>query len=109
MILNKHIDETTKKANEQLFCLILLKRGKVRPTDNDIINFYCTCIRPVLEYRLLFFYHSIPAYLGDLEHIQKRALSIISPGVSHHRNLKLFNLSTLSGRCQDSGTVWRVI
>ena len=79
----------------------LLKRAKVRPTDNDIINFYCTCIRLVLEYCLLFFHHSIPAYLGDLEHVQKHALSIISPGVSHHRNLKLFNLSTLSDRCQE--------
>ena len=43
------------------------------------VNFYCTTIRPVLEYCAPVFHHTLPAYLNeDIERIQKRALSIIS-------------------------------
>ena len=65
----------------------------------DILNFYCTCIRPVLEYCAPVFHHSLPAYLSDdIERIQKRALSIINPHVSYQENLSRFNLSILKDR-----------
>lgn len=35
------------KENKRLYFIILLKRANVPARD---INFYCTCIRPVLEY-----------------------------------------------------------
>jgi len=61
---------------------------------NDIISFYSTCIRPVMENCAPVFHHTLPAYLNDeLEHVQKRALSIISPyDMSYHERLSLFNL-----------------
>ena len=59
-----------------------------------IVNFYCTTIRTVLEYRAPVFHHALPAYLNeDIERIQKRALSIISPVMSYwEQNLLLFKV-----------------
>ena len=69
---NNHIVDCIKKANKRLYFIVLLKRARV--PLNDIVNFYCTTIRPVL---------ALPAYLNeDIERIQKRALSIISPAMS---------------------------
>ena len=76
---NTHIVDCIKKANKRLYFIVLLKRARV--PLNDIVNFYCTTIRPVLEYCAPVFHHALPAY-EDIERIQKRALSIISP--AHH-------------------------
>ena len=67
-----HVNEVIKKANKRLYFLILLKRANV-PACN-IVNFYCTVIRPpVLEYCAPVFHHALPVYLSDdLERIQKR-------------------------------------
>ena len=59
--------------------LVLLKRAGVNP--RDIINFYCTFVRPVLEFYSPIFHHALPEYLiSDIERVQKRELSIILPG-----------------------------
>ena len=47
----------------------------------------------VLEYCALSDYLS-----NDIEHVQKRALSIISPGLSHLNNLSLFKLNSQKDR-----------
>ena len=74
---NNHIVDCIKKANKRLYFIVLLKRARV--PLNDIVNFYCTTIRPVQEYCAPVFHHALPAYLNeDIERIQKRALSIIS-------------------------------
>ena len=63
---NNHENQAIKKANKRLYFLVLLKRAGVR--QSDIANFYCTAIRPVLEYCSPVFHHSPPEYLGeDLE------------------------------------------
>ena len=50
----------------------------------------------MLEYCSPVFHNALPDYLrNDLEYVQKRALSIISPGNSYTKNLELFNLSSL--------------
>jgi hypothetical protein len=52
-------------------------------------------MRPVLEYCAPVFHHmhALPVYLcDDLERIQKRALSIISPGLSYTDNLMKLNI-----------------
>lgn len=97
---NDHINNIIKKANKRLYFIVLLKRAKV-PTK-DIIMFYCTCIRPVLEYCAPVFHHSLPKYLSDdLERVQKRVLSIVSPGESYQQNLEIFDLTTLLHRRHD--------
>ena len=84
---NYHIHEVIRKANKRMYFLILLKRARV--PINDIVSFYTTCIRPVLEYCAPVFHHALPAYLSDeLERVQKRALSIIFPNdMSYHERL----------------------
>ena len=91
-----HINEVIK-ANKRLYFIILLKRAKVSP--KDIANFYCTVIRPILEYCGPVFHYSIPSFLSeDLEMVQKRALKIILPTKSYNDILDYFNLQTLSQR-----------
>ena len=45
---NCHVLDVIQKANKRIYFLILLKRANV--PAHDIICFYLTCIRPVLEY-----------------------------------------------------------
>ena len=72
-----------------------LKRARV--PLNNVVNFYCSTIRPVLEYCAPVFHHALPAYLGDdIERIQKRVLSIVSPNMSYC--LASFGMSTLQDR-----------
>ena len=53
-----------------MYFLILLKRARV--PINDIVSFYSSCIRTVLEYCAPVFHHALPAYLSDeLERVQK--------------------------------------
>ena len=78
---NNHILDCIKKLNNHLYFIVLLKRARV--SLNDIVNFYCTTIRPVLEYCAPVFRHALPPYLTeDIERIQKRALSLNSPAMS---------------------------
>ena len=41
--------------------LVFRKRTGVNP--RDMINFYCTVVRPVLEYCSLIFHQALPEYL----------------------------------------------
>ena len=94
---NEHISECIKKANKRLYFIVLLKRANV--PLSDIVNFYCTVIRPVLEYCAPVFHHALPQYLSDdIERVQKRALSIICPYASYSECLVRFDLVTLHAR-----------
>ena len=76
---NQHISDVVKKASKRLYFLVQLKRARVSP--NDLVLFYVSCIRSVLIYAAPVFYFALPQYLQrELERVQKRALSIISPG-----------------------------
>ena len=100
---NAHVTESIKKCNKRLYFLILLKRAGV--CRKDIVSFYCTVIRPVLDYCSPIFHHSLPESLSeDLERVQKRALSIISPEQSYSQCLVNFGLSTLRNRRNDQCT-----
>ena len=86
---NNHINEVIRKSNKRLYSIIFLKRARL--PDEDIILFYCTCIRPVLEYCAPVFHHSLAKYLNDdLERVQKRVLFVSSPGNSYQQNLEKF-------------------
>ena len=71
-----HVNYIIKKPNKRLCYLVLLKRAKV-PSD-DILKFYCTCMRPIIEYGAPVFHNSLPGHLSnEIERIEKRALSCI--------------------------------
>ena len=100
LLWNDHINNIVKKTKKRLYFIVLLKRAQV--PLKDIIMFYCTCIRPVLEYCTPVFNHALPKYLSeDLERVQKRVLSIVSPGETYQRNLEIFQLTTLRQRRHD--------
>ena len=94
---NCHISNVLKKAYKRMFFLILPKRAKV--PARYIISLYLTCISPVLEYCAPLYHHALPDYLNnDIERVQKRTLSIISPGLSYIDNFSSFNLNSLKDR-----------
>jgi hypothetical protein len=43
-----HVLNIIKKANKRIFFIVQLKRDKI--LAKEILNFYCCCVRPVLEY-----------------------------------------------------------
>ena len=82
---NDHISGCIKKANKRLYFIVLLKRANV--PLSDIVNFYCTVIRPVLGYCAPAFHHALPQYLSDdIERVQKRA-PVVPPKREHRYNL----------------------
>ena len=96
---NKHTTESIEKLNKRLYFLVLLRRASV--PSQDVINFYFVTIRPVLEYSAQVFHNSLPRYLSeDIERVQKRAMSIICPGLPYRDCLARFGLSTPHDRRQ---------
>ena len=72
---NNHINDVIRKANKPLYFIVLLKRARL-PAE-DIIRFYCTCIRPVHEYCAPVFYHSLSKYLNDdLERVHSKTCAV---------------------------------
>ena len=85
------------KARKRLYFLTQLKRAKVG--IDELVLFYSTCIRPILEYACPVFHNSLSSYLSnDLEMIQKRALRIIQPWIPYIDTLSLTGLQHLSTR-----------
>ena len=82
---------------KSLYFLVQLRRAGVGA--ESLINFNSTGIRPVLEYGAQVFHHKLQDYLcEDLERVQKRAFSIIAPGLPYQLCLDSFELETLSFR-----------
>ena len=94
---SKHVAEIIQKANKRKYFITQLKRANV--PAKDIINFYCSCVRPVLEYSCEVFHFALPAYLSDaIEQVQRRITSIICPGIPYRERLQKCNLIPLSER-----------
>ena len=86
-----------KKVATRLYFLRQLKRAKA-PT-NDLLNFYITCIRPVVEYACPVFHTALPQYLSDqLERLQKRTLHISNNELSYRQALEVFSIPSLYAR-----------
>ncbi len=60
---NTHIDNIISKCSKRLYLLVQLKRANV--PARDIIQFYTTCVRLVLEYALNVFNYYLQTYLND--------------------------------------------
>lgn len=94
---NMHTSELSRKCSSRLYFLRQLKRSGVAPSE--LVLFYMTCIRPVLEYACPVFHRSIPTYISeDLERIQRRALGIIYPDLSYSVALETAGLPKLHER-----------
>ena len=100
-----HVDHILRKANSRLFSIRLLKKAGLNHTD--LIIFYCSVIRSMLEYASPV-WADLPDYLcSHIETIQKRALKIIFPGEPYCEALKTSMLKTL--KCQREEACQRLI
>ena len=89
---NAHIDSIVKKAAPRLYYLRQLKRSKA--TVDDMLKFYLSIVRPVLEYAAPVWSSSLPEYLVyRIEQVQKRALRIILPHLDYTEALKFLKLT----------------
>ncbi len=60
-----------------------------------------TCIRSILTYAIPVFFYALPKYLqNELGRLQRRALSIINPGLTYHEALSESNIPTID-------VIWR--
>ena len=90
-----HIDQIIKKASKRMYFLIQLKRANV--ARHELILFYTSCIRSVMTYASPAFFYALPLYLKkDLENVEKRALSIICPGLAYRKALELSNIMSIN-------------
>ena len=91
------IPPLTTKATKRLYLLRQLKRAGISPSD--LVLFYCSVIRSVLEYACQVFHCNLPLYLSDeIERIQRRALRIIFPTCSYSEGLVKAGLPSLYDR-----------
>ena len=62
----------------------------------ELLLFYITCIRSILEYGRPVLHRTLPSYLSeDLKRLQKRAMKIIYPKLLYAKALELSGLLTL--------------
>ena len=70
----KQVTETIKKSNKRIYFIVQLKRAQV--PLKEITTFYCSCVRPVLEYSSEVLHFALPVYLSEaIERVQRRVTS----------------------------------
>ena len=91
------MSELVRKISTRLYFLRQLKKSHV--ATRELLLFYITCIRSILEYGSPVFHRALPSYLSeDLERLQKRTMKIIYPQLSYAKALELAGLLTLYDR-----------
>lgn len=97
---NNHVDSLIKKAARKIYLLVQLKR--VRVPVEDLVAYYCACIRSSLDYACPVFHYSLPQYLqSELESVQKRALACIFPRMPYREALGRACLTSIRGHHED--------
>ena len=97
---NSHIRNVCKKVSTRIYFLRQLKRAKV--LQKELLLFYITFIRPLIDYACEALHDSLPQYLSDeLERLQKRACRIILPEYRYYDALEEFGVTTLAKRRQN--------
>lgn len=95
-----HVEAITSKATQRLYFLKQLKRAGL--PHSQLLHFYITVIRPVLEYAVPVWHHLITKTQADnIEAIQKRAIRIIfslTNDVPYTSALYVANIPTLADR-----------
>ena len=96
-----HIDYICAKASSRLYCLKQFK--KCSTSIDDMLHFYITIIRPVLEYACPVWHSSLTKEQSNrIESIQKRVIFILcGPGVNYDEQCVQFKLCSLyERRCE---------
>ena len=97
---NDHVDSLIKKAARKIYLLVQLKSAHV-PAE-DLIAYYCACIRSSLDYACPVFHFSLPQCLqSELESVQKRALACIFPRMPYREALERACLTSIREHHED--------
>ena len=97
---NTNTEYITTKAAKRLFLLKILKSYCAPKVD--LLTFYCTVIRSVLEYDVRVWREGLTQeQRKNIERIQKRALRIIYPQYDYNQALIETKLQTLEERRDD--------
>ena len=92
-----HVRQIYAKANKRLHFLKLLKRSAM--TTDELLHYYKTVIRPVIEYACPVWQSSLTVdELRRLEAIQKRAIMIISGANDYEFYCSLYDLEQVNTR-----------
>jgi hypothetical protein len=93
----QHVDAISAKAASRLYFLKQLKRTGA--PLSDLLCFYTTVVRPVLEYACPVWHSSLTVAQSDmLESLQRRALRIIYCSDNYAINMVLAGIDTLAIR-----------
>lgn len=94
---NKHINEITNRANYRLLFLRRLKRAGFG--TQELLHYYLTCIRPILEYACPLWHSMLTEFLKEqLEIIQTRALRIVFNTCDTETHVNTFKIPSLFDR-----------
>ena len=94
---NNSVEIITNKAAKRLNLLRQRKRAAIM--SNDLVLFYCSVMRPVLENACQLFLCGLPSYLSEeIECIQSHALRIIFPDSGYIKALEEAGIPTLANR-----------
>jgi hypothetical protein len=100
---NVNILDLVKKASKRLYILRLLRRSGV--PSADLLPIFLALVRSVLEYACTVWHTSLPDYLSNkIEHVQKRALRVLYPGLHYIDALQISQVPRLDTRRHDLGT-----
>jgi len=94
-----HVNSICAKASSRLFFLKILKRSSL--STGDLLCFYTSAVRPVLEYACPVWHNSLTnEQCHQIESIQRRALKIICGQnyTGYNEICSNFKLSSLSDR-----------
>jgi len=93
----EHVDAITSKAASHLYFLKQLRRADVPTTD--LLHFYTTVVRPVLEYACPVWHSGLTVAQSNLlESVQKRAIRIVYPDADYQTSLIVAGIDTLRER-----------
>lgn len=95
-----HVDYLLKKVNKRLYILRVLRRCGAHVSD--MVKIYCAVIRSVMEYASPAFANLSVCLSNALERVQKRALSIMLPGVNYREAMEQTGLATLEKRREEA-------
>ena len=91
---NAHVENAAWKAIKRFYFLVQLKRTKLSPTD--LILYYNTCVRSVVDYAVQVLYNALPQYpINALVRIEKRAISIILPSTSYNYACEILGITPM--------------
>lgn len=94
---DKHVTSILSKVAQRLYFLKQLKRSGL--STEDLVTYYTTIIRPVLEYACQVWHPGLTKkHSKAIEHIQKRALHTICPGMDSNSVASKYDLDTLEHR-----------